>query len=118
MTLESLRTLCLGLPECTEDMPFDANTLAFRVRGKIFVLTDLVEASRFNAKCDPEWALELRERYPDDIVPGFHMNKKHWNTVGMEGRVPERILVALVRHAHALVHPDLRRSASDFITPA
>jgi len=115
MNLESLRDLCLGLPDCTEDLPFDQNTLAFRALGKIFVLTDLIESDRFNAKCDPAWALDLRERYPNEILPGYHMNKKHWNTVRMDGRIPNPLLEALVRHAHALVHPVYRKSASNFI---
>ena len=115
MNLESLRDLCLGLPDSTEDLPFDENTLAFRALGKIFVLTDLIESDRFNAKCDPAWGLELRERYPNEILPGYHMNKKHWNTVRMDGRIPNPLLEALVRHAHALVHPVYRKTAGDFI---
>ncbi len=117
MNLESLRDLCLGLPDSTEDLPFDENTLAFRALGKIFVLTDLIKSDRFNAKCDPAWALELRERYPNEILPGYHMNKKHWNTVRMDGRIPNPLLEALVRHAHALVHPVYRKTAGDFIHP-
>lgn len=117
MNLESLRDLCLGLPDSTEDLPFDENTLAFRALGKIFVLTDLIQSDRFNAKCDPTWALELRERYPNEILPGYHMNKKHWNTVRMDGRIPNPLLEALVRHAHALVHPVYRKTAGDYLHP-
>lgn len=115
MNLESLRDLCLSLPDCTEDLPFDQNTLAFRALGKIFVLTDLVESDQFNAKCNPEWTLNLRERYPNAILPGYHMNKKHWNTVRLDARLPERLVEDLVRHAHALVHPDWRPSAAHYI---
>lgn len=115
MNLESLRDLCLSLPDCTEDLPFDENTLAFRALGKIFVLTDLVESDRFNAKCDPEWTLSLRECFPLAILPGYHMNKKHWNTVRMDARLPEALMKDLVRHAHALVHPAWRNSASTYI---
>lgn len=115
MNLESLRDLCLSLPDCTEDLPFDENTLAFRALGKIFVLTDLVVSDRFNAKCDPKWTVELRERFPDAILPGYHMNKKHWNTILMDARLPETLLQDLVRHAHALVHPEWRKTAPNCI---
>jgi len=115
MNLESLRDLCLSLPDCTEDLPFDENTLAFRALGKIFVLTDLVDSNRFNAKCDPQWTLTLRERFPLAVLPGYHMNKKHWNTVHMDARLPEALLEDLVRHAHALVHPGWRNSATSYI---
>jgi predicted DNA-binding protein (MmcQ/YjbR family) len=115
MNLESLRDLCLSLPDCSEDLPFDENTLAFRALGKIFVLTDLVESDRFNAKCDPTWSIALRERYPEALVPGYHMNKKHWNTIRMDARLPEILLENLVRHSHALVHPALRETASTYI---
>ncbi|MFM7178079.1 MAG: MmcQ/YjbR family DNA-binding protein [Bacteroidota bacterium] len=86
MNLESLRDLCLSLQDCTEDLPFDQNTLAFRALGKIFVLTDLVESDRFNAKCDPEWTLTLRERYPDAILQRKRRsNKKRHRTLCREG---------------------------------
>ena len=103
MNLESLRDLCLGLPDSTEDLPFDENTLAFRALGKIFVLTDLIESDRFNAKCDPAWALELRERYPNEILPGYHMNKKHWNTVYVDGRLSAGQLQEFIQHSYDLV---------------
>ena len=103
MNLESLRDLCLGLPDCTEDLPFDQNTLAFRALGKIFVLTDLIESDRFNAKCDPAWALDLRERYPNEILPGYHMNKKHWNTIVLNGSVPNKVVRELIDHSYELV---------------
>jgi predicted DNA-binding protein (MmcQ/YjbR family) len=115
MNLECLRDLCLSLPDCTEDLPFDENTLAFRVLGKIFVLTDLVASDRFNAKCDPQWAISLRERFPLSVFPGYHMNKKHWNTILMDARLPEALLEDLVRHAHSLIHPNWRKTSSTYI---
>lgn len=100
MNLETLREGCLAYPRVTEDFPFDASTLAFRVNGKIFLLTnvDAIDLS-FNAKCEPELAVELREKYAA-VKPGYHMNKKHWNTVSVDGSIPEEELWSLVRHSY------------------
>lgn len=80
MNIEDYRDFCLSLPGTTEETPFGPDTLVFKVGGKIFALTDLQTFASFNVKCDPERAAELRERY-DYVRPGYHMNKKHWNTV-------------------------------------
>ena len=80
MNIEDYRDFCLSLPGTTEETPFGPDTLVFKVGGKIFALTDLQTFASFNVKCDPERAAELRERY-DFVRPGFHMNKKHWNTI-------------------------------------
>lgn len=80
MNIEDYRDFCLSLPGTTEETPFGPDTLVFKVGGKIFALTDLQTFASFNVKCDPERAVELRERY-NYVLPGFHMNKKHWNTV-------------------------------------
>lgn len=80
MNIEDYRDFCLSLPGTTEETPFGPDTLVFKVGGKIFALTDLQTFASFNVKCDPERAAELRERY-DYVRPGFHMNKKHWNTI-------------------------------------
>lgn len=80
MNIEDFRDFCLSLPGATEELPFGPDTLVFKVGGKLFALTDLQTFGSFNVKCDPEHAAELRERY-DYVLPGFHMNKKHWNTV-------------------------------------
>ncbi|WP_151088118.1 MmcQ/YjbR family DNA-binding protein [Hymenobacter baengnokdamensis] len=80
MNIEEYRDFCLGLPGATEETPFGPDTLVFKVGGKLFALTDLQTFASFNVKCDPEHASELRERF-DYVLPGFHMNKKHWNTV-------------------------------------
>jgi predicted DNA-binding protein (MmcQ/YjbR family) len=92
MHLEALRDFCLSLPLVTEDFPFDERTLAFRIGGKIFLLTDVEEPWEFNAKCDPERAIELRELYPDAIRPGYHMNKKHWNTIRLDRQLEPELL--------------------------
>jgi predicted DNA-binding protein (MmcQ/YjbR family) len=80
MNIEDYRDFCLSLPGTTEETPFGPDTLVFKVGGKIFALTNLQTFASINLKCDPEHAAELRERY-DYVLPGFHMNKKHWNTV-------------------------------------
>jgi len=80
MNIEDYRDFCLSLPGTTEETPFGPDTLVFKVGGKIFALTDLQTFASFNVKCDPERAADLRERY-DYVLPGFHMNKKHWNTI-------------------------------------
>jgi predicted DNA-binding protein (MmcQ/YjbR family) len=80
MNIEEFRDFCLSLPGATEETPFGPDTLVFKVGGKIFALTNLQTFESFNVKCDPELAEELREQY-DFVRPGFHQNKKHWNTI-------------------------------------
>ncbi len=108
MTLAEFREHCTRLPGFSEDLPFDENTLAFRVGGKIFALMDLDRFESVNLKCDPERAIELRERHPG-ITPGYHMNKRHWNTVLTDGSVPDPLLLELATHSHALVKASLPR---------
>ncbi len=102
MDLERFRAYCLAKPGVTEDLPFGPDTLVFRVNGKLFALCDVNTFDGINLKCDPERAVELRERYPG-IAPGYHMNKKHWNTVATDGSVPDRLILELTDHSHALV---------------
>ena len=115
MTIETVRDLALTLPGVTEDFPFDDSTLAFRVGGKIFVLigVDRIPPA-FNAKCDPERAIELRGEWTG-VLPGYHMNKKHWNTVLLDGSVPASLVEELVRHAWELVYRALPRRERDAI---
>ena len=87
MNIENLRDYCLSLPFSEEKFPFDDETLVFCVGGKIFALVDLGNATRVNLKCEPEQAIMLREAY-EGIIPGWHMNKKHWNTVFFDTDVP------------------------------
>lgn len=104
MNIEELREYCLNKAGTSEDLPFGEDTLAFRVAAKIFALTNLNdEHPRVNLKCDPKLAIELRDKYPGDIVPGYHMNKKHWNTVYLERGVPNSYLKHLVNHSYELV---------------
>ncbi|TLV02809.1 MmcQ/YjbR family DNA-binding protein [Dyadobacter luticola] len=103
MNLETLRDFCLKLPGVTEELPFGPDTLVFKVKNKVFLLTPLdSDKQQFNAKCDPEKAEELREKYPD-VKPGYHMNKKHWNTVYVTGNIPSEILFEWVKDSYDLV---------------
>lgn len=105
MNIETLRDYCLSLPDVEETLPFGPDTLVYKVSGKIFLLTGLdSEDFRFNVKCDPDLAMELREQY-DCVQPGYHMNKKHWNTVLVDGSVSEKQLREWVLHSYTLVAP-------------
>jgi predicted DNA-binding protein (MmcQ/YjbR family) len=86
MDAEDIRSYALQKADVTEGFPFGGDTLVFKVKGKLFLLMGLDSMPlRFNVKCDPERAIELREEYPDVILAGYHMNKKHWNTIVVEG---------------------------------
>jgi predicted DNA-binding protein (MmcQ/YjbR family) len=102
MNIEKLRDYCIAKPAVSEDFPFDETTLVFKVAGKIFALTDLEGDLRINLKCDPEKAISLREQYPA-IIPGYHMNKKHWNTVIIDGSFDISLLMELIDHSYQLV---------------
>ena len=102
MNIEEYRDFCLGLPGTTEETPFGPDTLVFKVGGKVFALTDLRTFESFNVKCDPERAVDLRERY-DYVLPGFHMNKKHWNTILVGTGAPDGQLREWLTHSYQLV---------------
>lgn len=106
MTLEFFRNHCLSLPGVTEDTPFDPTTLCFRVGGKIFAIMDMEVFEYVNLKCDPERSVELRERY-DGITPGYHMNKKLWNSVSVSGNVPDPLILELAVHSYELIRDSL-----------
>ena len=103
MNIETLREYCLSKPGAEETLPFGPDTLVYKVNGKVFLLTglDSVELS-FNVKCDPDKALELRESFPC-VQPGYHMNKKHWNTIIVDGSVSTRQLKEWIDHSYSLV---------------
>ncbi len=102
MDLETFRDYCISLPGVTEGFPFGETTLVFKVGGKIFALADAELFASVNLKCDPDFAVELRERYPA-VIPGYHMNKKHWNTVQMDGSIPGKLLREWTQHSYDLV---------------
>lgn len=102
MNIEQLRDYCLSLPDVSEAFPFDETTLVFKVNGKMFALTDLVGPLSVNLKCDPELAVELREKYPQ-VKPGYHMNKQHWNTVAIDGTISDKLIIEWINHSYDLI---------------
>ena len=105
MNIEEIRDYALGKNEVEEGFPFGEDTLVLKVGGKIFLLLSLDEQPlRFNVKCNPEKAEELREQYPS-ILPGYHMNKKHWNTVIVDGSLPRKLLKEMIDESYDLVKP-------------
>lgn len=99
MNIEEIREYCISKKFVEETFPFDEDTLVFKVMGKMFLLISLSEANRFNAKCDPERCVELREQY-SEIIPGWHMNKKMWNTVFVDGSLPRKLIIELIDHSY------------------
>ena len=102
MDIESVREYCLSLPHATEDFPFDETTLAFRIGGRIFAMIDLERTEWFVLKCNPDMAIELREKYAE-IAPAWHMNKRHWNQINLFGYLSEELICSLIRHSYSLV---------------
>lgn len=102
MNIEEFRDFCITKKAVTESFPFDATTLVFKVAGKMFALTDLNPPFQLNLKCDPERAIELRETYTC-IIPGYHMNKKHWNTITIDGSISDEFLKELIQDSYDLV---------------
>ena len=103
MNLESLREYCIGKKGVTESLPFGDGTLVFKVMDKVFLLTDFEsQPVSFNVKCNPERAAELREQHPC-VRPGYHMNKKHWNTITADGSVPDSLLREWIDDSYGLV---------------
>ena len=104
MDIEELRTYILQKPAVTEGFPFGEDTLVFKVNEKIFLLTGLDSSPlQFNVKCDPDKAIELREEYPENILPGYHMNKKHWNTIIVDGGIPKKLILEMLDDSYKLV---------------
>ena len=102
MDIENFRNYCLAKKGVTEEFPFDENTLVFKVMGKMFALTDVDLFESINLKCDPEEALILRENYPS-VIPGYHMNKKHWNTILMDKSIQHDEIISWINHSYELV---------------
>lgn len=110
MNIESFREYCLAKPSATEDTPFGPEDIVFKVEGKMFAIAALDEVPpRVNLKCDPDLALELRDRF-EQVTPGYHMNKKHWNTIVLDGVVPEREVKKMIDHSYDLVVQSLPKA--------
>jgi predicted DNA-binding protein (MmcQ/YjbR family) len=115
VNIETLREHCIGKPGVTESFPFGPETLVFKVGDKLFLLIGLDEANRFNVKCDPELAVELREQH-NEVQPGYHMNKKHWNTVHMNGALTDKQLRYMIDHSYKLVFESLPKKLQGELT--
>jgi predicted DNA-binding protein (MmcQ/YjbR family) len=118
MDAVEFREYCLTKHKATEGTPFGETVLVFKVAGKMFALVSLDEVpATANLKCDPDLALELRDRY-EQVRPGYHMNKKHWNTVEIEGGIPETELRKMIDHSYDLVVRSLPRASGSTIPHA
>lgn len=113
MNIESYRDYCIAKPGVTEDFPFDEDTLVFKVMGKMFALANVEEFISVNLKCDPQRAIELRETYDGTVMPGYHMNKKHWNTILIDGALNDEELRKLVDHSYKLVVSGLPKALKE-----
>ncbi|MEU9306225.1 MmcQ/YjbR family DNA-binding protein [Streptomyces sp. NBC_00080] len=111
MTPQELRALCLSFNAAVEDFPFRPEISVFKVGGKLFALTTLdARPLTVNLKCDPDDAVRLRGEHEGLIVPGWHMNKRHWNTVTVDGELPDRLVRELVEDSYDLVVAGLPRA--------
>ena len=110
MNVESFRDYCLSKPATTEGTPFGPEDIVFKVEGKIFAIVALMEVPpRVNLKCDPDRALELRDRY-EQVQPGYHMNKKLWNTIVLDGVIPEKEIRKMIDNSYDLVVQSLPKA--------
>ena len=110
MNVEEISEYCLGKQGVTEDFPFDEETLVFKVLDKMFVLIPLERIPlQVNLKCDPECVLDLREKY-SAVLPGYHMNKKHWNTILIDGSLKRDLIFEWIDHSYELVVQGLKKA--------
>lgn len=107
MTIYEIQQYCLSKPGVTEYFPFDEDTPCYKA-GKIFLLANLIPPLSINLKCDPEKAVELREKY-EEVIPGYHMNKRHWNTVYLESNIPKKEILEWIDHSYDLIVASLSR---------
>ncbi|MCI4669811.1 MAG: MmcQ/YjbR family DNA-binding protein [Bacteroidia bacterium] len=110
MNIEEVRSYCLNKPGTTESFPFDEDTLVFKVMGKMFALIPLEKSPGISLKCDPEYAIELRAHHPGLIEGAYHMNKKHWNMVSLEGNLTNDLIRSLIDHSYELVVSKLKKA--------
>ncbi len=117
MNIEEFRDFCLSLPNTAEETPFGPDTLVFKIGGKIFALTNLQTFSSVNLKCDPDQAADLRERY-GYVLPGWHMNKKHWNTILIGTGVTNAQLHQWITDSYQLIVAALPKSSRAMLIQA
>ena len=110
MDKHELKTRCLGLPEASEEFPFGDEVSVFKVSGKMFALCALDgEPLQLSVKCDPEFAVQLRSAYPA-VRPGYHLNKRHWNTITLDGSLPDEMVADLLSDSYDLVVASLPKA--------
>ncbi len=112
MNLENFRNYCLSKPCVTEDLPFDSDTLCMKIASKIFAIASIGSFESINLKCDPDLAIELRSSYAC-VVPGYHMNKKHWNTILIDGEMSDPEIKKWIDHSYDLVFDSLPKKTKD-----
>lgn len=112
MHLDEIREYCLRKPGTTESFPFDEVSPVYKVIGKIFCIASIEPPFSVNLKCDPERAVDLRERYPA-VTPGWHMNKTHWNTVYLQRGLTEKQIKELIDHSYDLIASKLKKSEKE-----
>jgi len=112
MNIEELWEYCLSKKGVTESFPFDETTLVFKVSGKMFLLTDLEDDFSISVKCDPGFAIEIRERYPC-VVPGYHMNKASWNTIFVDSSIADNLLCEWIDHSYVEVIKKMTKKQKD-----
>ncbi len=114
MNIETLRDYCLQKKHVVETLPFGPETLVFKVMDKMFLLIGMDQPDRFNVKCDPEKGFALRDEY-EEVQPGYHMNKTHWNTVFMNGRLNDQQLKEMIDHSYDLIVKSLPKSKQELM---
>ena len=117
MDILDVRELCLSLHTSEETTPFDETTLGYKVAGKMSLLADMTDGRAVNVKCDPDHVIALRERYAE-VTPGWHMNKRHWNTVRTDGDLPAGLIREWIRDSYLLVVKSLPKTIRDEIRNA
>lgn len=114
MDLATLEKILANMPGTTKEIPFGPETLVYKVKGKIFAMIAWDEEPlRFNLKCDPHEAVRLREQYPQSILPGYYMNKDHWNTIVLDGSLTESLLLEMIENSYRLVVQGLKKIDRD-----
>jgi predicted DNA-binding protein (MmcQ/YjbR family) len=103
MNIEEFREYCLKKKAVTESFPFDETTLVFKVMNKMFAITDTEDDFKIAVKCDPDKVIDLRERYPNTVLPGYHLNKKYWNTIVIDGTIPDKLLCEWIDDSYDLI---------------
>ncbi len=115
MNIEDYRTFCLSLKEAEEGMPFDEKTLVFTIKGKMFGSTNIETFELINVKCEPEKAILLREQF-EAVIPGYYMNKKHWNSIKMDGTIPDKQIKEWIKNSYSLVVSTLPKKIQKELT--